>query len=106
VGCEVSELRRLLAEATPGPWEVGDDRVWGNADDVEPETLVYLIELASPTANSALIVAAFNALPALLDVVDAARVIEDPMVAGGGGDRWWAAHEALRDALRRLDGAS
>lgn len=36
-------------------------------------------------------------------VVDAARKINDPMVADGGGDRWWEAHAELADALDALD---
>ena len=50
--------------------------------------------------------ATFGALPALLDVAEAAEVVSDPMVADGGGDRWWSAHDDLRAALERLEGAS
>lgn len=32
-------------------------------------------------------------------LVEAAQEVCDPMVADGGGDRWWAAHDRLRAAL-------
>src|SRR5258708_36131509 len=34
----------------------------------------------------------------LVALVAAAQTISDPMVAQGGGDRWWDAHDALRAA--------
>jgi hypothetical protein len=72
-------LRALLAEATPGPWRFGD---------AHPDELVVAdsMTLAGATtvvcygepddegkADAALIAAAVNALPALLDVAEAAR---------------------------------
>lgn len=32
-------------------------------------------------------------------IEEAARVVCDPMVQDGGGDRWWSAIDALRAAL-------
>lgn len=40
---------------------------------------------------------------ALLAVAEAARVVCDPMVQDGGGDRWWSAHDDLARALAALD---
>lgn len=99
----MTDLRRLLAEATPRPWNA--DGLTLRPGTVWDEHGADLARAWLP-ADAALIVAAVNALPALLDVADAARTISDPMVADGGGDRWWAAHDALRDALRRLDGVA
>jgi hypothetical protein len=97
------ELRRLLAEATPRPWHtpgisMRPYTIYGPDDDD--------IARAWEPADAEIAVAAVNALPGLLDVADAAREVSDPMIADGGGDRWWGAHGTLRDALTRLDGAS
>jgi hypothetical protein len=75
----IAELRRLLAEGTPGPWQAEPDGAIGYqtvGDEGQPVT-----DLVADTWNShdkqyenaALIVAAVNALPRLLDVVEAAR---------------------------------
>lgn len=75
-----TDLRRLLAEATPGPW-----RWHGQLDN----------------PNAQLIVAAVNALPDLLAVIDAAQAVcasplhspeMEPTVV----------FDALRDALDKL----
>jgi len=127
----IARLRALLAEATPGPWEaedtsdVNDDLFsdderesplstgWfrgqvGKVDVGDYSTLTF--------ADAALMVEAVNALPALLDVVEAARVY---LACDGSGVRapepWSAPFDAmglakalpaLRAALDRLDGAS
>jgi hypothetical protein len=65
----IANLRRLLAEGTPGPWYYAGDiesvplTIASFAYDGEPSTQYQ--------RNAALIVAAVNALPALLDVVEA-----------------------------------
>jgi hypothetical protein len=57
--------------------------------------------------DAALIVAAVNALPALLDVVDAARDVERlGNQQGMDDDEWEDAMAVLGAALERLDGAS
>ena len=63
----LADLRKLLAEATPGSWQSME--AW---ERLEGENRLIL----SPE-NVALIVAAVNALPALLDVVEAAREVVD-----------------------------
>jgi hypothetical protein len=85
---ELAELRRLLAEATPGPWEAFDED--GKAGVAAPAVTKQFIEGPScyadiaaledwfdssrsrevTLANAALIVAAVNALPGLLDEVE------------------------------------
>ena len=73
---DTAELRRLLAEATPGEWRavergnsVPSHVVVTTAYDGAPS--VNVCSGISPrTGNAALIVAAVNALPALLDEVE------------------------------------
>jgi hypothetical protein len=86
----IERLRALLAEATPGPWQQShflDQRAYAHmpeswkAERRAEEAL--LIRPADPLGNAvagarldsnrALIAAAVNALPALLDVAEAAR---------------------------------
>jgi hypothetical protein len=67
----IEELRRLLAEATPGPWHIHKD----NLEDLvcSPSgTLIAETQLRIPE-DAALIVAAVNVLPALLAAVEAAH---------------------------------
>ena len=114
------ELRRLLAEATPGPWRQTGTKarphwyvtsdialVHGNLpptrEDYAPETIQRWI------ADAALIVAAVNVLPAHLDVIKAARdelACQDREFGtpSDGLDRCEHA-AALRAALARLDAA-
>ena len=120
------ELWRLLAEATLGPWTIYDNLAhpaeWWIASCGMGEGRATVWSVNPPTPedapghrtddggaaderNAALIAAAVNVLPAHLDVIEAARAVSDPMTRDGGGDRWWEAHDALRDALDRLDGA-
>jgi hypothetical protein len=68
------ELRRLLAEATPGPWRTFD-MPWGTTGGTATAIKGRDDEqvcLAVPT-DAALIVAAVNALPGLLDEREALR---------------------------------
>jgi hypothetical protein len=90
-----TELRRLLAEATPGPWVEWSDMIRApNADDRMVCESVY-------GADRALIAAAVNALPGYLAFVDEVLAIHGehygytPRGACG-----------ICDALDRLDGAS
>jgi hypothetical protein len=78
----IEELRRLEGNATPGPWMVADDRVHEHGAEVAiidaglsvVRTLDdSLIEPADPEADAHFIAAARNAMPLLLDVVEAAR---------------------------------
>lgn len=70
---DVARLRGLLARATPGPWREADDG-WIDADS---DMVAYGSDNPRSVAinygadaNAALIVAAVNALPELLDAAD------------------------------------
>lgn len=63
---DTTELRRLLAEATPGPWSVEE------YPDM-PGSFYVKAGVFGLHENAALIVAARNALPALLDENDRLR---------------------------------
>lgn len=75
-----TELRELLAKATPGPWgaeaitkhSASNERPWvGRLSESRYAALSYGETQLEAVANAALIVAAVNALPALLDRVEA-----------------------------------
>lgn len=83
-------LRALLAEATPGPWEVdsyadGDWTVQQDNDQIQALCVADMVHDVTdrPHENAVLIAAAVNALPALLDIAAAARglvEIERPLL--------------------------
>ena len=88
---QLTDLRKLLAEATPGPWnDTGikrDDGLLGwviTGDD--GNDVCQTIETYK-TTNAALIAAAVNALPALLDAADREEKLR----------------EALRSCLRHIE---
>ena len=101
------KLRALLAEATPGPYAVSRYRHGGGRVSDEATGRVLIADLYNE-ADRELWIAAVNALPALLDVLDAARdthrirhggsVNEAARCTGPGCSR-------LRDALARADEA-
>ncbi len=91
------DLRALLDAATPGPWRVepnGKDWAWTYARDS--------MVAGSIPADAALIVAAVNALPALLAVLDAAIEAQEVVVYHNFGipTGWVLAGEKEMDALR------
>lgn len=98
----IARLRALEAEATPGPWTFSEwedgvvtvDRV--HDDGLDP---VAIMAAGTTDSDAALTAASRNALPALLDVAEAARAFRDGTYAGGraysGGD--------LIAALARLE---
>jgi len=78
---ELEELKRLLAEATPGPWEKSGVRtkcIIEDAISIGADGLSYIYlpigkthnEQAGALADAALIVAAVNALPGLIARVE------------------------------------
>ena len=79
----VSRARRLIAEATPGPWTAADNPQplpeWVGADtDVDHgiykgDTDERILEYCHSGADRDLIAFAVNSLPALVDVVEAAE---------------------------------
>ena len=72
----IQELRGLIAEATPGPWEC--DGAVLEYEGARFGEVAYVIgkagqQFPAKAANAALIVAAINHLPALLDRLEAAE---------------------------------
>lgn len=80
-----AELRNLLAEASPLPWEVSSLCAAGvdhwfiepACDRTQAICTLSTCCAVPPAANAALIAAAINNLPALLELVEAARAIAD-----------------------------
>jgi hypothetical protein len=90
-----AELRALLAKATPGPWRIDhadwdrDEKrveVFAGADGKEIVEAAYeddyydgifSVRLEMSKADAAFLVAAVNALGPLLDVAEAASMVED-----------------------------
>ena len=104
----LSEARALLAQGTRGKWmegEAGNRGIlgWCNLVDYDGDDIVGVAHVPSPP-KLALIVLAHNALPALLDVVEAARVLDkDRQDDGLSADDYDAAWDKLNAALARLD---
>lgn len=98
-----SKLRALLAAATPGPWYTSD-----NYDVGEFAGYVYAPNATVATdatdTDAALIVAAINALPRLLDVVEAAEDAVDARCSCAACDEAQPFMVHLRDALDALEG--
>ena len=92
----IAELKRLLAESSPGPWCFDGDDIRATAapsrSDDKPFYIAARVETGSAEmtsaqfANCRLAVAAVNALPSLLDDLEAAQKRE----------------QMLRDELTRL----
>ncbi len=95
---DVIDLRALEAAAAEGPWVAHH-----TAPDGEPYLVttqgLRVIETES-IADAALIAAARNALPYLLDVVDAAREVDEELEAAFVS---WSADDRMILALRALD---
>lgn len=70
----VTRLREALAKATPRPWgaRAHEDPQWMVLGPRGRYHAICLTSQGNDEANAALIAAAVNALPALLDVVEAA----------------------------------
>lgn len=93
MSARLSELRALLAKATPRPWEPNTEiRGWAQVLSASGRICGEVYH----ASDAALIAAAVNALPALLDVAEAAKFLadEDPCNC--------ADHAALRRALAKL----
>lgn len=95
---KTQHIRSLLAKATPGPWtQSGIDvlQVHHTTRDVW--------YLPRSEADTALTVAAINALPALLAVVEAAEVVNRQVWDGAEPKDAYAADCALSEALEGLN---
>jgi len=77
---KIKELRELLAKATPGPWSCDDSDL--SAREIAVIGRMEIYSKSSPFCrqkaedDAALIVAAINALPALLAVAEALPKID------------------------------
>ena len=110
-----TELRRLIAAATPGQWSSNDyykdDVITGEMHIADMRGWGYLTStlklseeraLEQQQANAAFIVAAHNAMPALLDAIDA----KDAMINDHTSQRNGMQHELdeLRAAIKAKGG--
>lgn len=116
----IEELHKLLEAATPGPWvqtqEIdgifsGRQTVIKAGSDDSPAFPYRRVVTVGQTRqhfhieaedNVALIAAMHAALPALLDIAEAARPLVDHV--GEDPGEWDAAEERLAAALARLEG--
>lgn len=77
---QIEELKRLEAEATPGPWWTDGNGPWkihhGDACD-RVVTCTPSPDVGTGTKNAALIAALRNAAPALLRAAERVRELED-----------------------------
>lgn len=97
------ELRALLSRATPGPWRTQECSAGGLIllRDCRYQTHLQVV----PEADAALIAAAVNALPALLDAVEAAqRLLDDVKQRHPGEELRCPYMQALDAAVARLGG--
>ena len=108
----IAELKRLLAEATPGPWTFDGADIRATCDPSRDAKKPFYIALKQPAggvemnnaqqANCQLIAAAVNALPSLLSDLEAAQkreqVLREALV--GIFDYWNREenHKAMADA--------
>jgi hypothetical protein len=100
----MTDLRALDAAATPGPWrpEQSSDRMTVFLRAADSQGSIPVSGLWPEDA--ALIAATRNALPYLLDVVDAARAINDALALENYCPDH-AAHTSVMAALAALDAA-
>lgn len=90
----IAELRALLAASTPGPWDADEEgyvRTMIGQDRYTVADCSFRYE-----EDAALICAAVNALPALLEIAEAARRVTE-------SDDDCTALVDLGDALRKLE---
>lgn len=101
----LTELRRMLEKATPGPWQ---QMLHGNEaypfpltiNTADGENWVARDGYAARLADAALIVAAVNALPVLLNCAEALQHIKRDLAMG----MVQTAETTARIALARLEG--
>lgn len=66
---DIAALRKLIADASPGPWEVADDGLVWTTEPIPGDPVSGSTEVE----DARLIAAACNALPHLLDEVERLR---------------------------------
>lgn len=77
IDLDITALRRLIAAASPGPWETGDDGLVWTTEPIPGDPVSGSTEVE----DARLIAAARNALPGLLDEVE--RLRRDLRITGG-----------------------
>lgn len=115
----ISNLRALIEKATPGPWAWDSPANWcGISDRVAPAANMGQVIATVDTSgwgkrrgntNSALIVAAVNNLPSLLDIAEAVRAVKATRAFTGLDGRkyvevkadYWDRVKAALDALEK-----
>lgn len=80
----LDRLKKIIAQATPGPWAVNQDGAeeWWYSDTILGEGGAGGALASCTEGNAELIVTAINALPALLEVAEAAKASRDWINAG------------------------
>lgn len=110
----VSRLRELERAATPGPWHYEDERYSARCvigvKPIDDRWVAHAQPAFNGEVNGKLIAAVRNALPLLLDVVEAARcVAADRKLCLGmtdcneGGHARGVAEDILSKAIRAAD---
>ena len=100
----IQHLRELLANATGGPWnDEYPEEVLAPRLDREGDEGPWKTVAECSTEDAALIVAAINALPALLDVAEAARYTSDTVAASRPEYPDIGGLRALKEALTKLE---
>jgi hypothetical protein len=110
----IDELRRLESEATPGPWQAEGGAVTGLPDPegeyhaVVTRSAVIWSEDEHEAKDAALIAAARNALPLLLEVVEAAQrvVAHDPHFRPSAPPEAGSVGHVYQSLLDALDGVA
>lgn len=93
----VQELRDLLGMAAPRPWRIGGE-LHGCIVSADDDTLIRPLP-----GDAGLIVAAVNALPALLDLADAVIELRGwEQTPAAHRPPWTRSAVRVDDALRRL----
>jgi hypothetical protein len=104
-------LRELLAKATPGPWAVHTHANWKIMDSKRwlVADIAWKAEEGNhqgeSSDNAALIVAAINALPALLEALNNYQYVAEVATDQWGGDYlWekWGLSEKMKQAQEAL----
>lgn len=100
---DTKELRRLLSEATPGPWQRAGCAVC--PEGMLPGSRDFIAPNIATWADAAFIAAARNALPELLDALEQAQAMlpqEPPKRMGLGADLDGMDRDALVTEVLRL----
>jgi hypothetical protein len=102
---DIKELRRLLAEASPGPWDTntsGEEEFDDLFDHIRIDGLAWQL---GTEEDARLIAAAVNALPELLDEVERLRGAKARRLAGEKPSTAQMNRYELKQAQARIDRA-